>query len=147
MMMTMTSMPASLPQLPQLDQNLVLEVELLSRLSVDVILGLYFTSLVRQAGLRGVLQCLMQPKSELVDAGDDDDDDEEEEEYEEEEEEDGEEGGEGEEEEEEEEEGGDGQPPAKRQKRDDDDDKKKEEGEGEEEEEEEVLSILCRWLM
>ena len=91
MMMTMTSMPASLPQLPQLDQNIVLEVELLSRLSVDVILGLYFTSLVRQAGLRGVLQCLMQPKSELVEAGDDDDDDEEEE-YEEEEEEEGQEG-------------------------------------------------------
>lgn len=145
MMMTMTSMPASLPQLPQLDQNIVLEVELLSRLSVDVILGLYFTSLVRQAGLRGVLQCLMQPKSELVEAGDDDDDDEEEE-YEEEEEEEGQEGGEGEEEEEEEE-GGDEQPPAKRQKRDDDDDKKKEGGEGEEEEEEEVLSIPCLWLM
>jgi hypothetical protein len=128
----MVTMPAIIPQLTQLDRNILLGHEILSRLTLEVILGIYYTSLVRWAGFAGAVQCLVNEKTELVEAGDDDDD--EEEEYEEEEEEEEGDEGEGEEEEEEEEGRGD-EPPAKRQKRDDDD-KKKEEEEGEEEEEE-----------
>jgi hypothetical protein len=126
-------------QLDDLDHPTLSLVQLVSALSADVVLFAYYTSHIQQVVVQGIVECLVQNKEELVDAGDDDDDDdEEEEEYEEGEDEEGDEegaGGEGGEEEEEDEEGGD-EPPAKRRKKDDDEEKKKDDDEGEEEEEE-----------
>lgn len=133
----MATLSRTAPQLDDLDHPTLSLVQLASVLSADVVLFAYYTSHIQQVVVQGIVECLVQNKEELVDAGDDDDD-EEEEEYEEGEDEEGDEegaGGEGGEEEEDDEEGGD-EPPAKRRKKDDDEDKKKDDDEGEEEEEE-----------
>ena len=110
---------------------------LVSSLSLNVILCAYYTSQIQQLVMRGIVECLVQNKEELVEAADDDDDDDEEEDFEEEEEEEE----EGEEEEEEEEGDGGDEPPAKRRKKDEDDDKKKKKDEGEEKEDEEEVCL------
>ena len=125
-------------KLDDLDHPTLSLVQLASVLSADAVLFAYYTSHIQQVVVQGIVECLVQNKEELFDAGDDDDDDEEEEEYEEGEDEEGDEegaGGEGGEADEDDEEGGD-EPPAKRRKKDDDEDKKKDDNEGEEEEEE-----------
>jgi hypothetical protein len=138
-MMATLSRPAS--QLDDLDHPTLSLVQLASVLSADVVLFAYYTSHIQQIVVQGIVECLVQNKEELVEAGDDDDDEEEEEYEEGEDEEGGEEGagGEGgEDDEDDDDEGGD-EPPAKRRKKDDDEDKKKDDDEGEEEEEEVLL--------
>jgi hypothetical protein len=144
----MASMPTIPVSVGQLESSTLRVLNIASILSVDVILYAYYMSLVHHGVMRGIVECLIRNREELVDAGEDDDEEEEEEyeEYEEEEEE--EEGDEGGEEEGEEDEGeGEDEPPAKRRKKDDDEDKKKkeEEGEGEGEEEEEEEEVVSRF--
>jgi len=133
----MATLSRTAPHLEGLDHPTLSLVQLASVLSADVVLFAYYTSHIQKVVVQGIVQCLVQNKEKLVDAGDDDDDEEEEEEYEEGDEDEGDEGGAGGEggEEEEDDEGGD-EPPAKRRKKDDEEDKKKDDDEGEEEEEE-----------
>jgi len=120
--------------------------ELLSLLSVDVIMFSYYTLQVQKLVLPGIIEYLIREKENAVDAGDDEEEEEEEEEeeYEEEEYDDDDEGEEGGNEEgEEEQEGDEDEPPAKRRKKDDDDKKKKEEEEGDDDDDEEEVVKLC----
>jgi hypothetical protein len=142
----MATLPIIPPQSNPFGHPTLTLYDLASMLTVDAMLYAYYISQLQQLVMRGIVECLVYNKEELIEAGDDNDDEEEDDEEGDDDEE--EEGPSGDDEGDDDEGEGEDEPPAKRQRRDDDDDKKEnDEGEGEDEDDvclRSGIKLTCR---